>query len=64
VADAILRQIEDQARDLGLPALRLETAETLAAALRIYERHGFKRRGIFGTYAPNETSVFMEKPLG
>ncbi len=63
VAAALLRQIEDQARALNLPFLRLETAELLSAAMRLYERHGFTRCDIFGDYRPNETSVFMEKPL-
>lgn len=63
VAAAILRALEDEARALGLPLLRLETAETLDAAIRLYERTGFARRGIFGAYRPNTTSVYMEKPL-
>ncbi len=63
VAAALLRQIEDQARDLGLNALKLETGEALDAAIRLYERNGFNRCDRFGDYAPNETSVFMEKPL-
>ncbi|WP_371225534.1 GNAT family N-acetyltransferase [Roseovarius sp. 2305UL8-3] len=63
VAAALLRQLEDQARDLGLSALKLETGEALDAAVRLYERHGFARCGRFGDYAPNATSVFMEKPL-
>ena len=63
VAAALLRQIEDQARALGLPLLRLETGEALAEAIRLYERHGFARCGLFGDYEPNETSVFMEKHL-
>ncbi len=64
VAAALLRQIEDQARDLGLGALKLETGEALDAAVRLYERHGFARCDRFGEYPPNATSVFLEKPLG
>lgn len=63
VAAALLRQIEDEARANGLTALKLETGEALGAAIRLYERHGFTRCGIFGEYAPNETSVYMHKPL-
>ncbi|GAB4286620.1 MAG: GNAT family N-acetyltransferase [Roseovarius sp.] len=63
VGAAILRALEDEARALGLPWLRLETAEALAAAVRLYERAGFVRRGIFGDYRPNSTSLYMEKPL-
>ena len=64
VAAAILRILEDTAREADLPALRLETGEALASAIRLYERHGFTRRGIFGDYEPNNSSVFMEKLLG
>lgn len=63
VAAALLRQIEDQARGLGLPVLRLETGAELAQAVRLYERHGFSLRGAFGDYAENETSIFMEKTI-
>lgn len=63
VAAALLRALEDEARKAERPVLRLETAEALEAAMRLYERHGFTRRGIFGDYRPNTTSVFMEKPL-
>ena len=62
-AAAILRAIEDQARALGLPALNLETGNTLHAAHRLYARHGFEVCGPFGDYAPMPTSVFMHKPL-
>jgi putative acetyltransferase len=63
VGAALLRAIEDEARAFTLPALRLETAETLEAAMRLYTRHGFTQGGAFGDYRPNQTSVFMEKPL-
>ncbi|WP_136636509.1 GNAT family N-acetyltransferase [Pseudooceanicola onchidii] len=63
VGAALLRQIEDTARAEGLTLLRLETAELLDAACRLYERNGFARRGPFGAYQANGTSVFMEKSL-
>ena len=63
VAAAILRALEDHARDAALPLLRLETADVLAGAVRLYERHGYRRCGIFGDYAPNDVSVYMEKTL-
>ena len=64
VAAAILRAIEDEARAVGLPLLRLETGDPLNAAVRLYERAGFTRCGIFGDYQSNTTSVYMEKTLG
>ena len=63
VGAALLRQIEDAAMAEGIFLLRLETAEKLDAACRLYERHGFTRRGPFGAYEANGTSVFMEKSL-
>lgn len=63
VAAALLRQLEDHARSLDLTALKLETGEELAEAIRLYERHGFRRCDIFGDYTPNIYSVFMEKSL-
>jgi putative acetyltransferase len=68
VAPAILRRIEAAARDAGLASLKLETGTRQFAALRFYEREGFRVCGVFGDYmamAPPQiaTSVFMEKPL-
>ncbi|WP_138934620.1 GNAT family N-acetyltransferase [Roseovarius arcticus] len=63
VAAAILRALEDHARGLGLPHLRLETGEALTAAIRLYERNGFTRCGPFGDYRADGISVFMEKSL-
>ncbi|KMW60541.1 IAA acetyltransferase [Candidatus Rhodobacter oscarellae] len=62
-AGAILQAIETKARAMGLPVLRLETGDTLHAAHRLYERHGFTYRGPFGEYLDDPTSLFMEKPL-
>ncbi|MEM9437642.1 MAG: GNAT family N-acetyltransferase, partial [Pseudomonadota bacterium] len=63
VAAALLRQIEDAARETGLSALKLETGNSLHAALALYERHGFAPCAPFGAYEANETSVFYEKTL-
>lgn len=63
VADALLRQIEDEARARALPCLRLETGNLLHAAHKLYARHGFARRGPFGDYPDAPSSIFMEKQL-
>lgn len=63
VGSALIRQIEDQARDEGLSVLNLETGDELTAACRLYERHGFTRCGPFGAYEDNGSSVFMTKTL-
>lgn len=63
VADAILRQIEDQARADGLTVIKLETGNVLHAAHRLYRRFGFEDCGVFGDYAEANSSLFMEKKL-
>jgi putative acetyltransferase len=67
-AQGLLARIEQAARDAGLAWLRLETGTAQLAAMRFYEREGFRVRPAFGDYlamAPQAiaTSVFMEKPL-
>ncbi len=63
IADAIMRQIEDHARSLGLPILRLESGTLLHAAHKVYARHGFATCGPFGDYEEAKFSMFMEKSL-
>jgi putative acetyltransferase len=68
VAQAILARLESETRDHGLDALRLETGDRQCAAMRLYERAGFRRCAAFGTYrtlppAALVTSVFFEKRL-
>ena len=63
VAAALLRQIEDTAREEGLAMLKLETGNVLHAAHRLYARHGFAECGVFGDYVTAKSSVFMEKAL-
>ncbi len=63
VADALMRQLEDQARKEGLTKLKLETGNVLHAAHKLYARHGFKECGVFGDYVAAKSSIFMEKTL-
>ena len=63
VGAALLRQVEDTAREHGLTTLKLETGDTLHAAHRLYERHGFSFCGPFGDYKDVPESLFMEKDL-
>jgi putative acetyltransferase len=67
-AQAVLARIEQAARAAELTWLRLETGTNQHAALRFYEREGFRRCSVFGAYAamPPQaiaTSIFMEKLL-
>ena len=63
IADALLQGVEAVARAEDVRLLRLETAHRLEAAVKLYSRHGYKECGIFGDYRPNDTSLYMEKPL-
>jgi putative acetyltransferase len=68
VAQALLARIEESARENGRELLRLETGDKQGAAMRLYERAGFTRCGVFGDYAALDaralaTSVFFEKRL-
>ena len=62
-AAALMRQIEDTAREEGLSILKLETGNVLHAAHRLYAHHGFTECGVFGDYVTANTSIFMEKHL-
>ena len=63
VAQAILTRLEEEARSLSLPLLRLETANILDGAVRLYTRNGFRPCARFGNYQPNQSSLYMEKAL-
>jgi len=68
IARALLSRIESEMKNSGLEVLRLETGEQQLAALRFYERSGFRRRDAFGEYAAMTpqaiaTSIFYEKRL-
>lgn len=63
VAQRLLAHLEAKAREEGLPLLRLETGDKLAAAVSLYERQGYCRRSAFGGYEANGSSLFYEKPV-
>ena len=63
VAQAVLAFLEMRAAERGAGIVRLETGNLQPEALRFYERAGYTRRGPFGSYGPDPTSVFMEKLL-
>jgi len=60
---ALLEAVESLARDRGIRNLRLETGEPQKAAIRLYERAGYRRIAAFGEYVDDPTSVCMEKVL-
>lgn len=63
IADAIVTGLENIARDGNHNLIRLETGKASPEAIRFYTRLGYARRGPFGAYEENGSSVFMEKHL-
>jgi putative acetyltransferase len=47
----------------GIDRALLETGAAQAAAVRLYERSGYRRRAAFGGYPDNGLSLFFEKAL-
>ena len=68
VAQVLLSHIESVARDAGVPLLRLETGVRQPAAIRLYERFGFRPCAAFSPYTEMtksaiKNSLFYEKRL-
>lgn len=65
IGSALLNAICDRARNLGVERLVLETGvgEGLAAAVRLYENHGFTECGAVLDYPDSGYSRFFEKKL-
>lgn len=63
VAEQLLHTLESSLRDRGIALALLETGELQSAAVRLYERCGYRRRGAFGGYPDNGLSLFFEKAL-
>jgi putative acetyltransferase len=65
IGHLIMRRLEQEARILALPLLRLETGIHQPEALGLFTAAGFTRCGAFGDYpADDANSVFMEKRIG
>ena len=68
VSSALLERLEADARSKGVYEVKLETGDKQAAALRFYERQGYRRCQAFPPYTRLDpvsiaTSVFMSKRL-
>jgi GNAT superfamily N-acetyltransferase len=59
----LLDHLADYARARGVGLLRLETGVHQAAAIRLYERTGFRRIPPFGTYVEDPLSLCYEKRI-
>jgi GNAT superfamily N-acetyltransferase len=63
VGRAILDALEDLAREVGYARLRLETGARQPAAMRMYERAGYRRTECYDAYATDPLSVCYEKRI-
>jgi putative acetyltransferase len=59
----LVATLEDAMRAQGLRLARLETGEAQREAVRLYERCGYRRCHVFGSYPDNGLSLFYEKQL-
>ena len=57
----LLQFLETEARRQGCEVLRLETGIRQLAAIRLYERRGYRKCPPFGDYREDPMSVFLEK---
>ena len=64
LASAILRALEQAARDRGCTLFTLETGYLQPEAIGLYARFGYEECGPFGSYQPDPNSVFMRKAVG
>jgi len=63
VSVAILRALEDEARERAIRLLLLETGTEQPDAMRFYEREGYERIPNFGPYAGSDISVCYARSL-
>lgn len=63
VGFALVERLEAEAVSRRATVIRLETGIHQHAAIGLYERCGYARRGPFGDYTEDPMSVFMEKSL-
>jgi putative acetyltransferase len=63
IGERLVAAREAHAKGRGLNIVRLETGTAQPAAIRLFERCGYRRRGPYGDYPDDLLSVFMEKHL-
>ncbi|MGW5718133.1 GNAT family N-acetyltransferase [Amycolatopsis sp. NPDC003865] len=63
VATAVLRALEDQARDLGIGRLLLETGTGQPEAIRFYQREGYAPVDAYGPYVGEALSRCFARDL-
>ncbi|WP_328449765.1 GNAT family N-acetyltransferase [Amycolatopsis sp. NBC_00438] len=63
VATALLRALEDHARELGIPRLLLETGTGQPDAMRFYQREGYEPIEAYGPYRGEPLSRCFTRDL-
>ena len=64
IAMKIMTFLENDAISKGTKVIRVETGTLQTEAISLYERKlGYNRRGKYGDYVDNDTSIFLEKYL-
>ncbi|MBP2197765.1 GNAT family N-acetyltransferase [Pantoea cypripedii] len=63
LGEAIVQHLETVAVQQGCEVARLETGNQQQAAIRLYEKMGYRQCAAFPPYLPDPLSVFMMKPL-
>jgi len=63
IGERMLEMLEGSLCERGVGRALLETGAAQHAAVRLYQRCGYARRGPFGGYPDNGLSVFMQKTL-
>ena len=61
--EMLVDHLAAHARTIGITLLRLETGVQQEAAIKLYERLGFRRIPPFGPYRPDRNSLCFEKSL-
>ncbi|MTK53191.1 GNAT family N-acetyltransferase [Paludibacter sp.] len=64
IADAILKELETWAAELGFTSAILETGKSQPEAIRFYTKQGYAAIPNFGQYVGNDNSICMKKAFG
>jgi putative acetyltransferase len=63
IADRVLADLERSATARGVRVLMLRCGPRQPGALKVYERNGYRRRGVFAHHRDHPTNLFYEKTL-
>lgn len=63
IAEEIINSLEQHAKNSGAKNICLETGNKHFAAMKFYNRLGYRQIEQFGDYKPNDVSVYYEKRI-